>query len=168
MYRKTFYKTVHLRRQYNCWPLRCSWSIACRRCPNYIFIFDPTPGFTGLGKSNCKAMRETFKFCDLVRYILEVSVYIWCSYHICHALLPTSPNLYHSNGKGVDVMDLLHAFLATNCRLTYTWIGLVKPIWYCIDKSYCYIWYYGCIFLLIQIRVARACMQRNTNTYNMP
>ena len=34
----------HLRRQYNCWSLRCSWSIACRRCPNYIFILNLTPG----------------------------------------------------------------------------------------------------------------------------
>ena len=32
----------------------------CRRCSNYIFIFDLTPGFTGLGKENCKTRRETF------------------------------------------------------------------------------------------------------------
>ena len=30
-----------------------------------------TPGFNGLGKYNCKARRETFKFWDLVHYILE-------------------------------------------------------------------------------------------------
>ena len=33
----------HIRRYYNCWSLRCSWSIACRWCSNYIFIFDLTP-----------------------------------------------------------------------------------------------------------------------------
>ena len=30
--------------------LRCSWSIVCRRCFNYIFIPDLTPGFNGLGR----------------------------------------------------------------------------------------------------------------------
>ena len=36
-----------------CW-LRCSWSIACGRCSNYIFILDLTPDGNGLGKNNCK------------------------------------------------------------------------------------------------------------------
>ena len=49
-----------------------SWSIACRRCANYIFILDLTPGFIGLGKDNCKTRRETFKFGDLVWLILEI------------------------------------------------------------------------------------------------
>ena len=43
--------------------LRCSWSIACRRCSNHIFIFDLTPGGVNkLRKGNCKTRRETFKF----------------------------------------------------------------------------------------------------------
>ena len=29
-------------KQFNCWSLRCSWSIAWRRCSNYIFILDLT------------------------------------------------------------------------------------------------------------------------------
>ena len=44
------------------WSVRCNWSIACRRCSNYIFILDSTSGFNGLGKDNCKARRETFHF----------------------------------------------------------------------------------------------------------
>ena len=55
------YKT-HFSRQLNCWSLRCSWSIACRRCSNYIFILNLTPGFNGLGKDNYKMRREAFKF----------------------------------------------------------------------------------------------------------
>ena len=47
----------HLSRQQNCWSHRCSWSIACRRCSNYIFILDLTPDFNGLGKDNCRTMR---------------------------------------------------------------------------------------------------------------
>ena len=59
----------------NCRSLRCSWSIACRRCPNYIFILDLTPGFMGLGKDNCKTRRETIKFGDLVRLMLDILRY---------------------------------------------------------------------------------------------
>ena len=43
---------------------------ADRRCYNYIFILDLTPGFNGLGKDNCKTRRETFQCSDLVRIIL--------------------------------------------------------------------------------------------------
>ena len=64
------YKT-HLSRQLNCWPLRCSWSIACRRCSNYIFILYLTPGFNRLGEDTGKTRRESFKLWELVRLILE-------------------------------------------------------------------------------------------------
>ena len=36
---------MHFSRKVNCWSLRCSWSIACRRCSNYIFILHLTLGF---------------------------------------------------------------------------------------------------------------------------
>ena len=51
-------------------------SRTCRRCSNYTFILDLTPGFNGLCKDNYKTRRETFKFWDLVRLILEVWWYI--------------------------------------------------------------------------------------------
>ena len=38
---------------------------------HYIFILDFTPSFNGLGKDNYKMRRETFKFWELVRLILE-------------------------------------------------------------------------------------------------
>ena len=66
----------HFSRQLNCWSLRCSWSIACRRCSNYIFILNLTPSFNGLGKDNYKMRREAYKFWDLVRLILEILWYI--------------------------------------------------------------------------------------------
>ena len=74
------YKT-HFSRQLNCWSLRCSWSIACRRrrCSNYIFILNLTPGFNGLGKDKYKMRREAFKFWDLVQLILETLRYICIS-----------------------------------------------------------------------------------------
>ena len=56
----------------DCWSIRCSWSIACRRCSNYIFILDLTPGSTKLCKYYCNTRRETFKFWDLMRLILEI------------------------------------------------------------------------------------------------
>ena len=50
---------------------------ACRRCSNFIFILDLTPGFNGFSKDNCKTRREIFKFCDLVRLVQEVLRYHW-------------------------------------------------------------------------------------------
>ena len=56
----------------NSWSLRCSWSIAYRRCSNHIFILDLTPGFIILDKDSCNTKQETFKFWDLVCVILEI------------------------------------------------------------------------------------------------
>ena len=67
---------THFCRQLNCWSYRCSWSIACRHCSNYIFILNLTNGFNRLGKDNCKTRGETFKFWDSVRLILETLRYI--------------------------------------------------------------------------------------------
>ena len=61
----------HFNRPLNCWSLRCSWSITCRRCSNYIFILHLTLGFNILRKDDWKPRRETFKFWDLVHLILE-------------------------------------------------------------------------------------------------
>ena len=60
----------------NCWSLRCSWSIACRRCSNYIVLLHWTLGFNILRKDNFKLRRETLKFWDLVRLIIELLQYI--------------------------------------------------------------------------------------------
>ena len=49
----------HLNRQQKCWSLRCSWSIACRCCSNYIFILDLTSGFKRLHKANYKTETRT-------------------------------------------------------------------------------------------------------------
>ena len=59
-------------RELNWWSLRCNWSIACRRCSNYIFILHLTLGFNILCKDNCKPRREIFNFWDLVRLISEI------------------------------------------------------------------------------------------------
>ena len=67
-----YYKTK-LNRQLNCRSLRCSWSIACRRCSNYIFILDLTSGF----KVFSKTVWEYFKCRDWVCLILETWQYLW-------------------------------------------------------------------------------------------
>ena len=71
------------------------WSIACRRCSNYIFILDLTPGFIGLGKDNYKTRRETFKFGDLLRFILETLRYSYCCvmipFRICYSASHMTP-----------------------------------------------------------------------------
>ena len=48
-----------------------SWSIACQRCSNYIFVINSTPGFNIMGKGDCKTRPETFMFGDWVQLILE-------------------------------------------------------------------------------------------------
>ena len=68
---------TNLSRQLNCWSIRCSWSIACRRCSNYICMLYLTPGFNRLGKDRCKTRREPFKFWDLVRLLLESLRVVW-------------------------------------------------------------------------------------------
>ena len=50
----------------------CIRSLACRRCSNYNFILDSTPGVNGFGKDYFKTGRETFKFGDLMFLILKV------------------------------------------------------------------------------------------------
>ena len=64
----------HFSRQWNCRSLRCSWSIACRCCSNYIFILDLTPGLKGLHKGHFTTRWGSFKFLDLVRLILDFTV----------------------------------------------------------------------------------------------
>ena len=56
--------------------------ITCRRCSNNILILDLAPGCNRLPKDNCKMRRETFKFCDLLRLIIEVWWYYLCSHLI--------------------------------------------------------------------------------------
>ena len=77
--------------QFNWWSLRCSWSIACRRCSNYIFILNSIPGFNGLGKDNNKMRRKAFKFWVLVRLILETLRYISVTWGWADLLGATEP-----------------------------------------------------------------------------
>ena len=70
-------------------PLRCCWSIACRRCSNYIFILDLTPGFIGLDNDNCTTRRETFNFGDLVQLILEILRYLLLTFIIVQCNMDT-------------------------------------------------------------------------------
>ena len=83
---------THLSGQQNFTSLRCSWSIACRRCSNYIFILGLTHGFNKLRKDKCKTRQETFKFWYCVRHILET----------CGTI---TANLYHTASMGWLIID---------------------------------------------------------------
>ena len=73
-----------------------SWSSVDRRCSNYIFILDLTPGFNGLGKGNCKTRRESFNFGDLVPLILQILRQIL--FFLAHLTLSSHPinESYHN------------------------------------------------------------------------
>ena len=83
---------MHLSWQLNCRSLRCSWSIACRRCLNYIFILDLIHGFNRLGKNNCKTGRETLKLTPAHKYCH------WnlCDYSLCEFGVNVSTQWYNS------------------------------------------------------------------------
>ena len=85
------YKRHHIR-QLNLWSLRCSWSIACLHCSNYIFRLDLTPSLDGLCKDNCKTRRESFKLHDLVCLTLETLQYINFNRYIFCTIISTTTN----------------------------------------------------------------------------
>ena len=68
----------HLSRQLNCWSLRCSWSIACRRCSNYIFISTSHRASIDWTKTTAR------------RYENQLSLGIWCALCYRFTVLQTS------------------------------------------------------------------------------
>ena len=130
---KDMYHQVSNIRQLNCWSLRCSWSIACRHCSNYIFILNLTPGFNGLLKDNCKKRRESFKYLDLLRLILETWRYFWKSKRFDYCDYLTTRHVSWLLSKGVDVIFELGKAIFweySKCYICYIYI----------DMGYCYMW----------------------------
>ena len=128
---------MHLSRQKYCWLLRCSWSIACRRCSNYIFIINLTHGLNVLGRDSCKTRRETFMFGDWVRLILDNWVCViklwtlgeWMNMYWKFSLLN---NLIHTDSyeRWKKVWTLLQTpqNLPVLRYLPVKWARLVKPL----------------------------------------
>ena len=85
---------------------RCSWSIACRRCSNYIFILDLTHGFNRFGKDNCKTTWGTFKFWNLVHLILEAWKYFLSPQYVAFLAALLSICCMIFLGFADDVLDL--------------------------------------------------------------
>ena len=111
----------------NCWSLRCSWSIACRRCSNYIFILDLTPGFNGLGKDKCKIRWESLKYWDLVQFMLDILRYChkvhgsmkkWDSHWQC-LNLDLFAYLYGEWQHSMDCMAVEEPLLGITCYVIH-------------------------------------------------
>ena len=69
---------LHLSRQWNCWSLRCCcWSIACRRCSNYIFILDLTLGFNRLSNETSNEKRNIYVMGFRAPYIRGFGYISW-------------------------------------------------------------------------------------------
>ena len=62
--------------------LRCSWSIACRRCSSYIFILDLTLASKDWAKTTRWDENHKFKFLYWVHLILEVWQYCEVSFFL--------------------------------------------------------------------------------------
>ena len=91
----------HLSRQLSCWSLRCSWSIACRRCSNYTYMFHFKPGSNRLGKDKCKTRQKTFKFWDLVRLISGIFRCISSISRSKYTLLVDLPYIMTSSNENI-------------------------------------------------------------------
>ena len=125
---------MHLRRQQNCWSLRCSWSIDCRRCSNYISILNLTPGFNELGKDNCKTRWETFESWDLVSYIRDLTV---CSVGEKHRTHRTFPMARPKCLMG-DFTNLYGIYTAHQTNVWWT-MQVFRLHWVCIANFSLYI-----------------------------
>ena len=87
---------------------------ACRRCSNYIFILDLTPGSSGLGNDNCKTTQETFKFLWFgVSYIRDLTVCI-------------IPNRNNDTGVGGTKDNLINQYAITTIMQTPMVLLLIK------------------------------------------
>ena len=122
---------MHFIRQLSCWSLRCSWSITCRRCSNYIFILNLTPGFDGLGKDNYKMRRDAFKFWNLVQLILETLRYVWIHFHIMPIKWDTNGH-YHKFWAWMDLS--VYLTLSKHYAKIRKW---TDHAWNPIDFEYC-------------------------------
>ena len=67
----SYRKTSNIRRTLGGNKIVDNSDVACRRCSNYIFILDLTSGFKEFGKDSRKKVRESFRYWDLVRLILQ-------------------------------------------------------------------------------------------------
>ena len=104
-----YHKTSYIRRTLggnNCRSLKCSWSIACRRCSNYIFVLHLTFGLKGFGKERRKAVRESFKYSDLVRLVLETWRYAQVA-GMCWLCMETTIITYGGSCLWWDILSLI-------------------------------------------------------------
>ena len=127
--------------------LRCSWSIACQCCSNYIFILDLTHGFNRLCKGNCKTRWEKIKFRDLVCHILEIWQYMSFGYlfHFGIRMVPIGQQAIHTL-RSEQMVDILHttfskAFSWKKKKMIEFWLKFPKGL---IDnKSALFRWWLG-------------------------
>ena len=124
----------------NCWSLRCSWSIACRRCSNYIFILDLTSGFKGFSKDSRKTVRESFKCWDLLRLnIRDLTVFHGNPVQMCSFQLRGDDFI---SGPDVDQHLITAPWVSS-----HQWVNSLTPG--------SFEWYFGeVIFKLISVTMA--------------
>ena len=92
-----------------------SWSIACRCCSNYIFIFDFTPGFNKYGKDNCTTKWESFTFCDLARLYYGI-----CYLQNVH-ITPIKITLFTLYDSSLLWMYVLYRFIRATSTVVQMW-----------------------------------------------
>ena len=139
------------------WPLTCAFHIPCTHTPEIIDmhsgVCDKTPGFNRLGEDKGKTRRESFKFWDLVRLVLESLRYykmqenimvssnrrlgkpcvLWCT-HEDHVI------------SGLNIRTKWIQFGNTDSSHAFTWIIADVHLNNCCSRAVIsYIWEYNTI-----------------------
>ena len=113
--------------------LRCSWSIACRRCSNYIFILDLIPGFNRLSNNSCMTRQETFKLMDLTR-LRDLTV---CSKLLGKLQKSPAPHWYHGlliESGFYAIFLLVNLITTTEHRIFRIRVHLLRR-WVTLDRN---------------------------------
>ena len=131
---------AHFSRQLNCWSLRCSLSIACWRCSNYIFILCLTLGLNILHKDNCKPGQEIFKRCYGKHRCIR------CYSHLYAFIVKTILSTVPRKSWYVDIIYIhdiwLHVHLVAMNRRVILVQSITKSYWiYCNQMPLLLTWF---------------------------
>ena len=94
---------MHLCRQLNSCSLRCSWSIACRRCFNYIIIINLTLSLTGEAKTTARRDERYLSFGFGAPYIRDFTVTLLLQLESAGA--EVCDGLYEEYGELISICD---------------------------------------------------------------
>ena len=107
-----------------------------RRCSNYIFILDLTPGSNGLGKDKCKTRRESFKllggcWCVFYQKMFGSTQIMTSAVHLFSSLATYAWMQYHGWYSSFRIPNVNNAYdhvtFAEKCPILWLVLYLLAP-----------------------------------------